>query len=216
MLLFLVVSLAFGLAGTLVSGPARFWMGLLCGATLSMFVALRESPPFHIEKWQQGSDGERRTARALRSLPRDRWSMWHDQSGGGKTNVDHVVLGDAGLFLLDTKNYSGEGHVENGEFRVTWLEDPDDGWTCPSIAGRMRGAAAGLKDRITAATGERPWVQPVVVLWMRFPQRVVEADGVWFVHGDALVEWLESRNSSSRNLDGEAVARFLDLVPAAT
>lgn len=56
----------------------------------------------------------------------------------------------------------------------------------------VRGASASLADRVGAAAGVRPWVQPVVVLWTRFPQRVVEDSGVQFVHGKALVEWLTS------------------------
>jgi hypothetical protein len=36
------------------------------------------------------------------------------------------------------------------------------------------------------------WVQPVVVVWGDFEAGFVDADGVVYVHGDHLVDWLRS------------------------
>jgi hypothetical protein len=44
-------------------------------------------------------------------------------------------------------------------------------------------------------------VQPVVVVWGDFRQRVVEDGGVAYVQGDELVEWLRSRPSTPHELD---------------
>lgn len=207
--------IAFTVAGNLIPGQARFWFGLLAGATMAVYLALRDSPPGHIEKWRAGSEGERCTARALRLLARDGWSVWHDRGGGMATNIDHIVLGNAGVFLLDSKNYSGEANLENGELKVHWLEDPKDGWVCRGIVARMRAASAELKERIEAATGVRVWVQPIVVLWTRFPQRIAQSSDVFFVHGSALAEWLLDRRPSARGVDGDRVRRFLEKMPRA-
>jgi hypothetical protein len=80
-----------------VAGQAKFWLGALAGGTMALYMALRDSPPWHIEKWRMGEEGERRTARALRQLPGPQWEAWHDLRGTNRTNVDHVVLGPAGL-----------------------------------------------------------------------------------------------------------------------
>jgi hypothetical protein len=204
----------FAITGTLVPGQWKFWAGVLTGAVMAAYTALRDSPPWHIEKWRAGSEGEQRTARALRSLQRDRWRVWHDRASAGGTNIDHMVMGDPGTFLLDSKNFSGEGTVENGRLRVRWLEDPEDGWVCEGLSARMRAAAADLKERIEAATGERPWVQPIVVLWMKFPQSVAEDSGVFFVLGDEVSAWLESRQPTARRFDAAAISRFLDTFPS--
>jgi hypothetical protein len=172
-------------------------------------MALRESLPWHVEKWRIGQEGERRTARALRKLPAPEFAIWHDLSGKNGTNVDHVVLGPAGLFLLDSKNYSGEARLEGGELRVSWLEDPEDGWVCHGMVSRMRAASAELKKRIEEATGVRVWVQPVVVLWMPFPQSVGQVSDVFFVHGDSVAGWLRGRTSLTRPFDVKKVRDLL-------
>jgi Nuclease-related domain len=122
--------------------------------------------------------------------------VWHDIARPGGYNFDHVVVGPPGIFLLDTKNYLGEASIQDGELRVKWLEDPDDGWTRKGLTNRMRGASFELKRWIETTTGARHWVQPVVVLWQSFPERIVEVSSpssVYFVHGDELVSWLRMR-----------------------
>jgi Nuclease-related domain len=137
---------------------------------MALYMALRESPPWHIEKWRVGEEGERRMAKALRHVGPE-WEAWHDLPGRNGTNVDHVVLGTAGLFLLDSKNYSGQARIESGDLRVRWLEDPEDGWVYHGMVSRMRAGSAELKEWIEEATGVWLWVQPVVVLWMPFRRR---------------------------------------------
>jgi hypothetical protein len=48
--------LGFAIAGTLVAGQAKFWLGTLAGATMAVYLALRESPRWHIEKWRMGEE----------------------------------------------------------------------------------------------------------------------------------------------------------------
>jgi hypothetical protein len=200
--------IASGVAGILIAGQAKFWLGALAGATMALYMALRESPPWHIEKWRVGEEGERRTAKALRHVGPE-WEAWHDLPGRNGTNVDHVVLGPAGLFLLDSKNYSGEALIESGELRVRWLEDPEDGWVCHGMVSRMRAASAELKERIEEATGVRVWVQPVVVRWMPFTQGVGQVSDVFFVHGDSVAGWLRGRTPLARPFDATKVKYFL-------
>lgn len=200
---------ALSVAGTIVPGQAKFWLGMLAGATMSLYMALRDSPPWHIEKWRIGVEGERRTAKALGKLRTADWRTWHDLPGRNGTNVDHVVLGPAGLFLLDSKNYSGEATIEGGQLRVRWLEDREDGWTCRGLVPRMRAASAELSERIESAVGLRVWVQPVVVLWMPFPQGVVEVSGVYFIQGQSLADWLLGRRPLARSPDARALGTFL-------
>ncbi len=180
---------------------------------MALYVALRESPPWHIEKWRLGEEGERRTAKALRRLREPEWQAWHDLAGKTGANVDHVVLGPSGLFLLDSKNYSGEASIESRELRVRWLEDPEDGCVCHGIVSRMRAASAELRERIEAATGVRLWVQPVVVLWMPFPQGQAQLSDVFFVHEESLADWLRDRTPSTRPFDVQRVRDFLEELP---
>lgn len=179
----------------LINGQAKVYLGAAGGASLSLYLWFRDSPPAHIENWRTGSDGERRTDKVLRPLKQDGWHIWHDVGRPSGANIDHVVVGPPGVFLLDTKNYLGEARIEDGELKVAWLEAPDHGWICDGLPGRMRSASAELSDRIEQLSGRRCWVQPVVVLWQPFPERIAEVHGpsVYFVHGDELAVWLRSR-----------------------
>lgn len=57
---------------------------------------------------------------------------------------------------------------------------------------QARGNAAALSYEPNKA-GVRCWVRAVVVVWGEFDQRVIEGDRVTTVHGDHLVEWINSQ-----------------------
>jgi hypothetical protein len=208
--------IGFAIAGTVVTGQAKFWLGALTGGTMALYMALRESPPWHIEKWRAGEEGERRTVQGAASAPRSRVESLARSARKERDQCRHVVLGPAGLFLLDSKNYSGEASIEAGELRVRWLEDPKDGWVCHGMVSRMRAASAEFKERIEAATGVRVWVQPVVVLWMPFPQGVAQLSDVFFVQGELLADWLRKRSPHGRSFDPERISDFLQGKAATT
>ena len=56
-------------------------------------------------QWEKGAAGESQTAIALGQLPPD-WVCWHDQKWPGRryANIDHLVSGPGGLFVIDSKN----------------------------------------------------------------------------------------------------------------
>ena len=59
--------------------------------------------------YERGAEGERVTAGVLADLPRVEWTVFHDLPWPGRrfANVDHVVVGPPGVFVIDTKNWSG-------------------------------------------------------------------------------------------------------------
>jgi hypothetical protein len=60
------------------------------------------------EAWRRGAEGERQVARLLEPLVRQGWGVQHDlRVPGSKANVDHVVIGPPGVFVVDAKNYRG-------------------------------------------------------------------------------------------------------------
>lgn len=168
-----------------------FWIGIAIGAGTAAALVLFDSPPAHIERWRNGADGEKSTARTLRPLLRRGWELFNDINTGNG-NIDHVLVGPAGIFMLESKRLAGQVRVEAGKLTVRWHEDPDDGYENESIARRARGAAFDLHTRIDT-TGSRHWVQAVVVLWADFEQRSIEHDHVAWVRGDQLANVLARR-----------------------
>ena len=71
------------------------------------------------EHWERGADGEAETARALAALPPDRWAVLHDVHWPGRlrANIDHVAVGPSGVFVIDSKNWSGRVDVRDGVLR---------------------------------------------------------------------------------------------------
>jgi len=96
-------------------------------------------------------------------------------------NWDHVAVGRAGVFVLETKWSSGSALVVGDELRFGNI---------PYAGVRFRRAAVELRDVLEAATGKAPWVTAVVVIWGDFEQEIVDGDRVTFVSGRLLHDWL--------------------------
>ena len=64
----------------------------------------------------RGEKGELKVAETLEDLRATGYSVFHDIKREGY-NIDHVVVGPAGLFVIETKFRSGYGEIEfrNGE-----------------------------------------------------------------------------------------------------
>jgi len=131
--------------------------------------------------------------------------------GGRVGDVDVEVLGRGeqvgvrGVFLLDSKNWFGVVTVERGVPTVTPRDNPDAAWSWPRLTARLMGASAANKEAIQHLTGVRTWVQPIVVVWAPFEQRCVESNGVVFVAGKALAQWLSTQ---PQRLDNAAIGRI--------
>lgn len=71
------------------------------------------------ELWERGAAGEQATAAALAQLPAGEWAVMHDVRWPGRqyANVDHVVVGPGGVFVVDSKNWSGTITASGGELR---------------------------------------------------------------------------------------------------
>lgn len=71
------------------------------------------------EKWERGAEGEEATARALAALPAGEWTVFHDRRWPGRklANVDHVVVGPPGVFVIDSKNWTGKVEVRDQVLR---------------------------------------------------------------------------------------------------
>jgi hypothetical protein len=69
---------------------------------------LRFRPSPEAVAWRRGAAGERRTARLLSHLERRGWAVLHDLAvPGSRANIDHLVIGPGGVFVVDSKQYRG-------------------------------------------------------------------------------------------------------------
>jgi len=71
------------------------------------------------EAFERGAAGEENTARSLAALPELDWRVFHDVHWPGRryANIDHVVVGPGGVFVVDSKAWSGGIEVAEGVLR---------------------------------------------------------------------------------------------------
>jgi Nuclease-related domain len=105
---------AAGLTGHVLAAQAGLsWAGLV-GLVAAALLGwrLRFRPSEQARTWRRGAEGERHTARLLDRLTRDGYVVFHDLAMPGNTsaNVDHLVIGPTGLFVIDSKQWTGSVH----------------------------------------------------------------------------------------------------------
>jgi hypothetical protein len=85
----------------------------LAGLTVAALVGwrLRFRASEQARTWQRGAKGERHTARLLDRLTRDGYVVFHDLAmPDSPANVDHLVIGPSGVFVIDSKQWTGSVH----------------------------------------------------------------------------------------------------------
>lgn len=72
----------------------------------------------HAEMFEKGAAGERAVQHALTELPCE-WTVFNDLRWPGRVraNIDHVVIGPGGVFVVDAKNWTGTLSVTGGVLR---------------------------------------------------------------------------------------------------
>jgi hypothetical protein len=146
-------------------------------------------------KWLWRSAGELQTEELLWSLD-DSWECVHDIPCR-KGNWDHVLIGPAGVFLLDSKSLSSTSVAKNDELR----------------AGRLRyrgsdvcSTAIALKEALEPKVGKQ-WVTAAVVIWGEFPQKRYEENNVTYLQSDELLGWLSEQRGRLSDRDRKVIAQ---------
>jgi hypothetical protein len=116
-------SLPWRVAATLGAGAAGAVLGSLLAPRLALVLGvlaavaagwgLRFRPSPDALAWRRGAAGEQRTARLLAGLERQGWVALHDLAiPGSRANIDHLVIGPGGVFVVDSKHYRGRLQLE--------------------------------------------------------------------------------------------------------
>jgi hypothetical protein len=126
-----------------------------------------------VERLFQGADGERTVGRELELLADDGWLTLHNVSLG-RGDVDHVLIGPGGLFIIETKSHKGR-------FRVDRI---DQGMLKQAYAEKKR------MERITGYTFEPLLVFSNAWLIGRVPAK---RDGVTILPARMLADFVSRR-----------------------
>jgi hypothetical protein len=94
------------LTGRLVGPPLAIVMAVAAAAGVGWRLRFRTSPA--TRAWRRGASGERRTAALLARLEHHGWVVLHDLAvPGSRANIDHLLIGPPGIFVVDSKHYCG-------------------------------------------------------------------------------------------------------------
>ncbi len=107
------------------------------------------------DAYERGADGEVVTAHALAALPASGWFTLHDVRWPGKrfANIDHVVVAPTGVFVIDSKAWSGDVTLRDGVLRQNGYKRG------PTIAAATDAASAVAEQLPSLPPGV---VQPVL------------------------------------------------------
>jgi Nuclease-related domain len=103
-------NLGIGVGASVLGSLLAARLGLVFGGLAAMAVGwgLRFRPSPDAIAWRRGAAGEQRTARLLSPLERQGWVVLHDLAvPGSRANIDHLVIGPGGVFVIDSKQYRG-------------------------------------------------------------------------------------------------------------
>ena len=128
--------LAFGAAIAIVAVVVAVVTQPLYGAVVLMLdlilvMSALFNTPNSITAWQIGADGEVRTGRLLETLEADGFRILHDRKipGARSANIDHIVIGPPGIYVVETKSYKGSLQIRGNEIFVAgrrkngWIDE---------------------------------------------------------------------------------------------
>lgn len=143
-----------------------------------------------VRQLKMAREGERAVGQYLERLREQGYSVFHDVLGE-RFNVDHVLIGPAGIFTVETKTRSksigaNERVVFDGEKILVNGFEPDRN---PIIQANAQ--ASWLKALLTESTGRSFDVKPVIVFpgWF-VEQRPGAKRSIWVLEPKALPSFL--------------------------
>jgi hypothetical protein len=145
-----------------------------------------------IQNYQLGRDGERLVGEMLEQLRAKGYQVFHDMPAEGR-NIDHVIVGPAGVFTIETKTRSkptrgGSSIVFDGEtVRI------GNGTPTNEHLNQAWGQARWLADMLNDGRSSKLIVRPVVVFPEWYVERIADwrRGGLWVLNPKELDDFLD-------------------------
>ena len=153
--------------------------------------------------YRRGSEGEKTVTKILTSTLGDEYSLINDvYIHDGYGNIDHIVLGPNGVFVIETKNYAGRIVCDGDEWssqhtgKFNRLIHYDIG----SPSRQVKRNAARVKRMIEANTAfksRRIWVDGVLVFANKRVNLRINNPTVPILRANKLPEFIITRETNS-------------------
>jgi hypothetical protein len=198
--------LAFGavvaIVGLLVLMVNPLWGGVVLLFDVVVVASALFATPNSITAWQTGAQGELRTARLLEPLEGEGFRVLHDRKiPGSRANIDHIVIGPPGIFVVETKSLGGALQIRDDEVFVS-------GRRRTKMIDEVKREALAVQTALAKELAARGWmVSPIICVhradlpWLRS-----EVAGVRIVSGKDLVKRLREADYLLAPADVERLA----------
>lgn len=168
---------------------------LRAAAPYRTFVARLFSVHTEERAFRIGADGEEMVARRLRQLDPARWRVLHSLPVGDDVDIDHLVIGPAGVFTLNDKHHPGKRvWVAERTFMVNGQRQPYLPKSCHE--GRLTAR------RLSAVCGFSVFAHPVIVVVDAHLTIRAQPTDVHVVACKSVYKWLRAQSTT---LSPEAV-----------
>ncbi len=161
----------------------------------------------HVRRLKQGRDGERLVGQLLSDQKMAGARVFHDVPGDG-FNLDHVVISDRGILVVETKTYAkpyGRAKIsfEGNELLVAGRKPERD------LLAQARGQTTWLRELLRASTSKDYPVRAALVFpgWWIDPAPDVVRRDVWVLEPKALRKYVE-REPIRLTLEDVSMAGF--------
>ena len=134
----------------------------------------------HVERFFKGARGEEQVSQILKSLPED-YHVFNDFVAM-RNHVDHVVVGPAGVFAVETKFWRGSVTLEEGHILL------DGQLPSRSPLSQVRTEAEAVR-AVLEKKGWKGTVTPVLVFASNtFEAKIAELSGAVIINSNHIME----------------------------
>ncbi|MEN6554500.1 MAG: nuclease-related domain-containing protein [Methanobacterium sp.] len=147
------------------------------------------------KRWIKGDIGEKITIRHLKKLPEE-FIVFNDVNLPERYgNIDHVVVGPTGIFVIETKNYKGSYIVDGDDWYYVKNHRAEKTYSNP--AGQVKRNSMALKRylSIKGVNTYKLWINSVVALNNHSLKIVDEPKNYVILKPSELPFFIENKNS---------------------
>jgi len=165
------------------------------------------------ENYRLGLRGEQAVAEAVTEVADSGYRGFHDFVVDGKWNIDHIVVGSRGVFLIETKARSHPAKSKSSQPSHEVVYDGEalqfPGFRDAQSAQQARRNAEWLENYLRKKTGEDTPVEPLLVLPGWFVRLSVKSAKVKAMNATYLVSFLRSK---PEHLSAAQVTRIITAI----
>lgn len=180
---------------------------LVTGYSIPKLIKFRKK----VKNMRLGLDGEKAVGQELEKLRAQGCMVFHDIVGDN-FNIDHVVVSDKGIFLIETKTYSKPNTVKP-RVRYTKSQLIVDGLGDMSkIITQVQASSTWLKRMLEESTGKPFLIKPVVL----FPGWYVESpndSAIWVLEPKLFPHYIKNKkdilSKEDKKLAAYHISRYI-------